>query len=366
MKVGIITGDHTESETGIGNYILNLISELKKTNQEISVIRHPRGYNYEVNNQIVPYTPYAAGLMVWSFLVLLQKGMLQNLDIVHSPTMALFPVKPHEHYVCTVHDIVFKKFPQFIPKGTIRHTTLLFKRNLELSDQIIAVSESTKMDLIAEYRVQKEKISVIPEAADPMFHPLSDQDIERIKRKYSLPHYFILYLGTIEPRKNISQIFEAFSSIHAKNPEMRLVIAGKKGWYYEEIFHRLYQLHISEKVIFLGYVPLSDLPALYNAATIFVYPSQYEGFGLPPLEAMQCGTPVIISNRSSLPEVVGEGGIMINPDSPDQIGSAIMKLINNPEFFQQQVNYGIEQAKRFSWRKTADMTSHVYEEVISR
>lgn len=365
MKVGIVTGDHTASETGIGNYILNLISELKKTSANLSVIRHPKGHNYGVESEIIPRSPQSAGLMIWSCLVAVQKNQLKNLDIIHSPTLALFPFKPHDHYVFTAHDIVFRKFPQYLPQGTIRHTKLLFNRNLTVANHLISDSESTKKDLISYYKVPREKITVIPLAADPMYRPLPDQDKEKIRRKYSLFHPFILYVGTIEPRKNISSIFEAFAQIQGKNPGIELVIVGKKGWYYEEIFQRLYQLHITDKVRFLGYVPLTDLPALYNAATIFVYPSQYEGFGLPLLESMQCGTPVISSNRSSLPEIVGKGGNLINPDNPNELMSVIRQLLQNPEYYQEQRQYGLDRAKKFSWKKTAQQTYQVYEEILA-
>jgi len=366
MKVGIITGDHQASETGIGNYILNLIKGLKNTPAELSIVRHPRGYDYEIDDQIIPHTPLSAGLMIWTCALAAQRNILSHLDLVHSPTLALFPIKPHDHYVSTVHDIIFKKYPQYLPKGTIHHTKLLFNRNLSLSDRVIADSESTKRDLMAIYKTPEEKITVIPAAADERYQQVPDHEIDKIRKKYTLTKTFILYVGTIEPRKNITQILDSFSHIQKKFPDIELVIAGKKGWYYQEIFSKLHSLHLTDKVRFLGYVPIEDLPGLYNAAEIFVYPSQYEGFGLPPLEAMQCGTPVITSNRSSLPEVVGKEGIMVNPDNPGELSQAIMKLIHNPAYQEEQIQYGIQRSKLFSWKKTADMTYQVYEEVIAR
>ncbi len=363
MKVGIFTGDHTKYETGIGNYILNLINELKNR-CELSIIRHPKGYDYSIKNQIIPNTLASAGMMIWSCAVSGQKYLFSDLDLVHSPTLALFPVKPHENYVLTVHDIIFKKFPQFLPKGTIRHTKLFFRRNLISADKIIAVSQSTKNDIIKHYKIDEKKIIVIPEAADPIFRPLTDNEIEKIKQKYSLNTPFILYVGTIEPRKNITIILDAFALSLKSFPNLELVIAGKKGWYYEQIFLHLQKLGIQEKVRFLGYVPLSDLPALYNAAHIFVYPSYYEGFGLPPLEAMQCGTPVITSDVSSLPEVMGNKGIMVSPNNAVKLGKEIKKLIPDSAYRNNQIQFGIEQARKFSWKKTADLTIEIYESVL--
>jgi glycosyltransferase involved in cell wall biosynthesis len=366
MKVGIFTGNHTQTETGIGNYIFNLIHEIKTFSGELSVIRHPNGYDYNIQNQIIPYTISSAGMMVWSCAVSAQKHLFSDLDIVHSPTLALFPIKPHEKYVLTVHDIIFKKFPQYIPKGTVRHTKLFFSHNLAIADKILADSESTMKDLIKIYHVQKDKIVIIPAAADQIYRQLSENDIQKITSKYSLFSPFILYVGTIEPRKNISMILESFSFCLKQFPEYELVIAGKKGWYYEEIFQRLEKLHIQKKVRFLGYVPLSDLPGLYNAADLFIYPSQYEGFGIPPLEAMQCGTPVITSNTSSLPEVVGDGGIMINPNDPIALAIEIKKMLNDSNLREKQIQYGLERSKLFSWKKTAEMTWEVYENIINK
>ena len=365
MKIGILTGDHTQNETGIGNYILNLINELKEFPGELSIIRHPKGYDYGIKNQIIPKTLQSAGLMVWPFTVTIQKLILSDLDLVHSPTLALFPIKPHDHYVTTVHDIIFKKFPQFLPKGTIRHTKLLFHRNLKISDKIIADSESTKNDLIIEYRIPKDKITVIPAAADSIYRQLSENDTQKIKEKYSLFHPYILYVGTIEPRKNITLILEAFALCQKSLLDFHLVIAGKKGWNYDEIFSTLLRLRIQDKVIFLGYVPISDLPGLYNAADLFVYPSRYEGFGIPPLEAMQCGTPTITSNISSLPEIMGDEGVTVNPDDSVALCHAMRKMILDTIFRERQINYGIERSRQFSWKKTAELTWNVYEDVIN-
>lgn len=365
MKIGVLTGDHTQNETGIGNYILNLINELKKISGELSIIRHPRGYDYGIQNQIIPKTLQSAGLMIWPFTVAAQKQKLSDLDLVHCPTLALFPTKPHDHYVTTVHDIIFKKYPQFLPKGTIRHTKLLFHRNLKISDKIIADSESTKSDLISEYRIPKDKIIVIPAAADSIYRQLSETETQKIREKYFLNYPYILYVGTIEPRKNITLILEAFALCQKSLPDFQLVIAGKKGWYYDEIFSTLSRLRIQDKVIFLGYVPVSDLPGLYNAADLFVYPSRYEGFGIPPLEAMQCGTPTITSNISSLPEIMGDKGVTVNPDNSVTLCHAMKKMILDTVFREEQIRYGIERSKQFSWKKTSQLTWKVYEDVIN-
>ncbi len=366
MKIGIFTGDHTKNETGIGNYILNLVNQFKLFPDELSIIRHPKGYDYSIKNQIIPYTISSAGMMVWSCAVAAQKHLIADLDIVHSPTLALFPIKPHDNYVLTVHDIIFKKFPQFLPKGTVRHTNLFFNRNLTLADKIIADSESTKNDLVLEYKVPIDKITVIPVAADQIYHKLPEREILKIKEKYALFNPFILYVGTIEPRKNITLILKAFAHCQKFLPEYNLVIAGKKGWYYNEIYHTLSQLHIHEKVIFLGYIPLEDLPGLYNAADLFVYPSLYEGFGLPPLEAMQCGTPVITSNVSSLPEVVGKDGMMIDPLDKNGLSQMLIKILTDDEYYQYQKEYGKERSKLFSWKKTAEKTYATYKDVIEK
>lgn len=365
MKIGLFTGGHQKSSTGIGNYINNIIQNLPVASDNLFIIRHPTGYHYQIPHQIVPFAPKWSNMMLWSWATYIQRNKFQHLNVVHSPTLCLFPKKPHNHYILTIHDIIFKLFPEYCTTDVTRYANRYFQRNLKFADKIISVSHSTKKDLIRVYNVPESKIDVIHEAASEQFQPLHEREITIIKKKYQLPDLFILYVGTIEPRKNIQLILHSFKEVTRKNPEVKLVIAGGLGWKYQQTLTLIDTLNITNKVHLLGYVPESDLPALYNAAKVFVYPSAYEGFGLPPLEAMQCGTPVITSTSSSLPEVMGKEGMTVEPSDIAELNKYLLKILYNDNFYQSQKEYGIERAKMFSWKKAAEKTYQVYEDSLT-
>ena len=186
------------------------------------------------------------------------------------------------------------------------------------------------------------------------------------KKKHDITFPFILYLGTLEPRKNLKSLILAYNEIKKKFPEYKLIIGGAKGWGYKNIFQIIDNLGIDKDIIFTGYIPEKDLPSLYNSAELFVYPSFYEGFGLPPLEAMACGTPVITSNTSSLPEVVGNAGIMVDPNNVNQLADAMYKVLTDDNLRRDMIKKGLKRAKMFSWKKTAKETLKVYEEVYNQ
>jgi glycosyltransferase involved in cell wall biosynthesis len=189
--------------------------------------------------------------------------------------------------------------------------------------------------------------------------------LNSIKQKYHLPDRFILFVGTLEPRKNIIRLLEAYARIKDKLPH-KLVIAGTKGWLYQPIFEAVKRLSLRNNVIFLGYVDDGNLPALYNLADLFVYPSIYEGFGLPVLEAMACGIPVITSNVSSLPEVAGDAAVLVDPYNVKELAGAMKHVLTNASLRKQVINKGFQQAKNFSWKKCARETLKVYEEVYDK
>jgi glycosyltransferase involved in cell wall biosynthesis len=240
---------------------------------------------------------------------------------------------------------------------------LLFPKLIRDSDRIIADSYNTKKDIVNYYGVREEKISVIHLGASRGYRQLENQIVESVRSKYHLNFPFVLFIGTIEPRKNIPVLLKAFSICKKKLPELKLVIVGQKGWKYHAVFTTITNLHLQNDVLFLQYVPHEDLPAIYNAAELFVYPSLYEGFGLPPLEAMQCGVPVITSNTSSLPEIVGERGAMVNPDDIQGLASMMFDLLSDDSLRKENIRYGLSRARLFSWEKCALETQEIYEEV---
>lgn len=366
MKIGIVTGGHQKTSTGIGNYIDNIISNLPTQPENIHIIRHPNGYDYGIPNQIIPIAPKWSNMMFWSWATYIQKGKFSHLDIVHTPSLCLFPKKPHKNYILTIHDIIFKIFPEYCTSDVVNYANRYLSNNLNFADKIIAVSNATKNDLIQYFNVIESKITVIYEGASNIYKPLNKEELTEIIEKYKLSKPFILYIGTIEPRKNIPLIIHAFSRCIKKNYDIEFVIAGGLGWNYQIIFELIDKLGLTNRIKLLGYVPEEDLPKLYNAARVFVFPSFYEGFGLPPLEAMQCGTPVITSNTSSLPEVVGKGGLMIKPDDVKGLTYLLERIFFDDDYYWKQKEYGLQRSKLFSWKKSANRTFEIYEEILNK
>ena len=230
------------------------------------------------------------------------------------------------------------------------------KREVQKADKIIAVSESTKSDLINLYKINPDKIEVIYSGVGKQFSQIKNNQkkIKLILRKYNLPHEFILYFGTIEPRKNLIGLIKAFEVLKDKN--CKLVIAGTKGWLYKDILKTAKESKKRKDIIFTGFIEESDKPYLYNLSKIFVYPSFFEGFGFPPLEAMACGIPTIVSSNSSLPEVVGNAALMINPMNIDELAWAMDILLSDENLRKKLIKDGLKQAQKFSWQKCAQKT----------
>jgi glycosyltransferase involved in cell wall biosynthesis len=253
--------------------------------------------------------------------------------------------------IVTVHDLSFVHFPKFFSaKQRLWHAAVRPARLLHQAAAVVAVSEHTKTDVSRAYGIPPEKITVINPAAGPEYRPADAQIMASMRNKYGLPENFFLFLGTLEPRKNIGSVIAALERLPA---DAHLVIAGGRGWLYRQIFRRAEVSSAAARVHFLDYVADADKPALYSAALALVYPSFYEGFGMPPLEAMACGTPAIVSLASSLGEVVGDAGLLVNPDDVGEIASAMKSIMNEPRLRQELSTAGRQRAARFTWAESA-------------
>jgi glycosyltransferase involved in cell wall biosynthesis len=234
-------------------------------------------------------------------------------------------------------------------------------------DRIIAVSESTKSDIVSRWGIAEKKVQVIYNGISADFEQLDHNDpkLIEIKEKYQLPFKFIFYLGTIEPRKNISSIVKAYDHLRELNnsqlDKYKLVIAGSKGWKTKDILSVMRNAKFTDDIIFISNITNEDKAAVYTMASLFVYPSFFEGFGIPVLEAMRCGVPTITSNTSSLPEVVGNGAIMIDPDKPDELYSAMKELLLNRDFYDDMKQQAQRQAVRFNWKASARELLKIFE-----
>ena len=311
--------------------------------------------------------------------------ILEGVDIFISPHFLITPLSKKVKRIIIFYDLSFLRFPNFFSfSKKMWHGFMNPRRQAQKADSIIAISESTKNDLINFYKINPEKIRVVYPGIDEKFKFMDKNDprLLGVAEKYNLPYRqasFILYFGTIEPRKNILGLIKAFEYIKQEKrgrildvdwqgfegvvrgqkdalfdfSKLKLVIAGAKGWLYGEIFEKVQNSEFKDDIIFTGFVEEDDKPYLYNLAKVFVYPSFFEGFGLPPLEAMACGVPIIVSNKSSLSEVVGNSAIMIDPQNIDEIALAIKEVLENKELNIFLKNKGIERTKQFNWDNTA-------------
>jgi glycosyltransferase involved in cell wall biosynthesis len=290
---------------------------------------------------------------------------LGNVDILHSNTFCS-PKKHPGKLVVTIHDLSFFVYPEFHTEANRTHC---LKGTIEAAlyaDKIIAVSDHTKNDLVKYLNVPEEKIAVIYEAAGEQFKPVRDEALIRtVRKKYSLQKEYILTVGSIEPRKNHKRLIEAYSMLPAElRRQYDLVVAGGKGWLNSDIPALVEKLKLSTNVRFIGYVAEEDLPTLYSTATVFAYPSLYEGFGLPVLEAMACGCPTIVSANSSLSEIVDESGLFVDATSVDEISAKLQAMLTDQALRGKFRSEGIKKAAAFSWKETARQTLDVYKEVL--
>jgi glycosyltransferase involved in cell wall biosynthesis len=357
--------------TGLGgneSYATNLIEALAEIDQEnrysLYVTRREaverfsnRWPNFDVRATL-PHTP-----LIRIPLILSAELRRCPVDVLHvqftAPPFSPCPL------VVSIHDLSFEHLPQTFKWRSRKQLRITVRRSAREASQVIALSEHARKDIISTYCISPEKVTAIPLAAAAHFRPIrNDEELQRVRQTYGIEGEYILSVGAIQPRKNLSRLVAAYSRLRRATPEgnlPKLVLAGKCAWLYEETLRTIKELQVSDSVILTGYVPESDLPVLYSGALCFVYPSYFEGFGLPPLEAMKCGVPVIVGNRTSLPEVVGDAAILVDPFDADAIAGAMDKLISDSNLRAELAARGLARAKLFDWRETARQTLTVYQ-----
>jgi glycosyltransferase involved in cell wall biosynthesis len=338
-------------KTGVENYTLNILRSLSKhisltllhNNDIVNSIFHGK------KQIITKMFRFPLSRFVYSIFFPIKP----KADIIHLPTpTAPFWNKPKDSkLIVTVHDLTPYKYPEFHTLRRKIYYKFIVRHLLEQADIIITDSNSTMKDLKLCFGIKSSKVRVIPLAAD------LNHTSEKVPAKYGIKEDYILYVGTVEPRKNLIRLIKAYNELR---PKEKLVIVGCSGWNNKEIYKQK-----NENVIFTDYVPSEDLNKFYSNAKIFVYPSLYEGFGIPILEAMKCKVPVITSNTSSMPEVAGDAALLIDPTSVNEIKNAMSKLLKDKKLRDSLVKKGIKQAAKFSWDKTAKETIKVYNECYS-
>ncbi|MEW5718373.1 MAG: glycosyltransferase family 1 protein [Chloroflexota bacterium] len=369
MRIGIDARLVFYHQAGIGQYILRLTQALAQNNRDDTFVifksrkdHTPIVAQSNFKRQDM-WTPSHHRIERWAMSVELAPFAL---DVLHSPDF-IPPAWTRCPSVITMHDLAFMLYPRFLTRESARYygqVDVAARR----ADHIIAVSESTKRDTIRLLGVPESKVTVIHEAAHPLFEPIADDSAgEFVRAHYNLPSEFILFVGTIEPRKNLPTLLRAFRRLRDNyKSEAVLAIAGNRGWLVEQVDQVIAELRLGDTVRFLGNVRNEELVYLYNAAKLFVFPSLYEGFGLPPLEAMACGTPVIVSNVSSLPEVVGDAGLLIDPEDVEALTVAMWRVLTDDKLRRELSEKGLKRAQTFSWERAAHETLAVYRQVAQK
>ncbi len=376
MHICLDVSPTVQKHAGLGRYAGEIARALAEHKPQLKLSLF---YNGEGQAELpdylspLPYKSVKVGNKPWRMGVLLSQLTRWPMDQVFGAT-DIFHATNHllAHFsqartVYTLHDLIFLRYPEYHLPYNRWYLTFTMPRYLRAADVIVTPSECSKRDAIHYYGLPESKFRVIYEAPAPTFQPVTDPAwLKRVRQKYHLPDKFILHVATIEPRKNLSRLLEAFQPLLAEWPDLKLVLVGKKGWLYESFFQKLQALGLEACVIFPGYVEEADLAAFYQLAELFVFPSLYEGFGLGPLEAMACGAPVISSNSSSLPEVVGNAGLLVDPTDTAGLSQAIRRVLSDPELRQDLQGRALIQARKFSWQKAVDELEQVYQALPAR
>lgn len=363
MRVGINALFWERPETGSGQYTRHLLEALAKVDPTNEYLLISPGPTPSISNIQYPTSNRAK---LWFEQVSFPRAC-RHLDLAHVPYFAspLFPTVPT---VVTVHDLIPLLLPAYRGSLLVRLYTRLVAAAARRAEAIITVSQASKQDIVCYLHIPPERVHVTYEAAGEAFQPVEDEaQLAAIRQKYALPERYFLYLGGFDQRKNLSTLLRAFALLVNRQQQARLVIAGKLPGRDSPLFpdpRRLVRdLDIVKRVSFTDWVPEEDKPALLSGATAFVFPSLYEGFGLPAAEALACGTPVIASSRSSLPEVVGEGGVLVEPADVEALAEAMEALLVDDVLRAELQQRALTQAAKFSWKQTALETLAVYRKV---
>lgn len=369
MKIAIDATVLPEKMGGAGIYVLNLIKVLSKIDRKNKYFifiekRNIKKFKLGDNFHLIGIKSMPRSLrLLWEQIVFPFLLRRYKIEVLHSPRYTIPLLRFAWKSVVTFHDLLFLLFPK-------KHNVLkrfFYGRMLPIAakkaERIIAVSSATKKDIAKLLNIPSEKIEVINLGIDSSYHPIEKKELQDFRRKEEIFGSFILYVGTLKKRKNVLNIIKAYKKIKEKKIKEKLVIVGNKSGEYQNIYKTVKNLGLKKDVFFTGYVDEKLLPFYYNSASLFIYPSLYEGFGLPVLEAMASGTPVITSNVSSLPEVAGDAALLVNPHDVEEMAEMMQKVLNNEELQEKMREKGLKRAKLFSWERCARETLNLYKEI---
>ena len=379
MRIAIDYTAAIRQGAGIGNYVRSLVNALlaqdARNQYTLLTSGHPtrehpfpQAENVRGRSIIIP-DRYLNILWYRWRLPLSATFLTGQVDIYHGPDFVLPPMNDKVHKVVTVHDLAFVEHPEYTVPPLAAYLNKVVPEAVAAADVVAAVSQATSQTLIEHFKTPPEKITIIPNGIRPYFRRITDPILlSATRHKFGLKHPFVLGVGTLEPRKNHLGLIKAFHKVQSATgnklrPAM-LVLAGGPGWLYDETQQLIAKLKLENKVRFLGHVTELELITLYSMTDVFVFPSFYEGFGVPLIEAMACGTPVITSNTSSLPEVAGDAAVLIDPHNTGQIAKAMLQVLEDNQLRDELRQKGYTRAQHFTWPKSASKMLSVYQKLF--
>ena len=323
----------------------------------------PESPRFAVRRSRLP-TQYRPVRIFWQQCLLPSAASREEAAVIHSPGY-IAPLAARTPVVLTVYDLIALRHPEWCTAANRLHFRIMLPPSVRKAARVIVPSDATRRELVGVLGCAESKIRVVRPGIREEFAPIRDQgQRETVKRRYGLPAAYILFVGNLEPKKNIGGLVRAFHALKTGGrAEQKLVIAGRLGWKYREIFEAVRRCGLEGEVLFPGFIRAGDLACLYSMADVFVFPSLYEGFGLPPLEAMACGTPVIVSDRGALPEAAGDAALRVDPADAARLAGAMREVLGTAGLRDDLIRKGIERSREFSWRQAAEETERVYEEV---
>jgi len=376
MRIGINARYLQNSRSGIAQYLYYLLLNLKAINKDNEYILL-LGSNGRICEDILDLgflndisklpTTNQILKIIWQHFYVPERLKNLRIDAFHEPTF-IAPLFKRCPTVITVHDLAFKFLPGCFTLRNRLYLGQLMQRSIDTSDRVIAVSENTRKDIMSNYNIDEKKIKVVYEGVDEVFHPVLDPEKVKsaaVKAKYGIKSDFILAVSMISPRKNLINLIKAFNRLKQKHSiRHQLVIVGQKGWLFNEVFEEAAASSYAQDIVFCSFVSQDDLVMLYNVAEVFVYPSLYEGFGLPLLEAMACDCPVVASNRASVPEVCSDAALLIDPYDPVAMADAVFQALADAPLRKSMIEKGRKRVSVFSWRRAAEETQAIYDSLI--
>ena len=372
MRIGIDATALPAQPVGVGNYIIQFVKALAKMDIDYELIvfaQKSKRDLFDIPNDenlhwvIVPDKSPMYRL-IWEQTTFPKLVHRAEVDLLHSLHYTQ-PIRLGCPSIVTIHDMTFFLFPDLHTRSKRLFFPFAIRSSVRRADALIAISESTRQDSIRLLGVSPQKIFTTQLGITDEFRVVKDNELlAKVREKYDLPEEFVLYVGLVEPRKNIPFLIRAYKSLADEGIKHNLVIVGRIGWMYQEVFKQIEELGLEGRVQFTGYLPQDDLPMVYNLASLFVYPTKYEGFGLPALEAMACGTPVVTTAISSLPEIVGDAGLLIPPGDEQALASAMAEVLHDSTLFNQLRTRGLQRSEHFTWERTAQQTLKVYQQVL--